>query len=310
VPAAAEALYQRLAPFTGLAIVSGAAISFRGTVAHHRGALALVAGRAQEAAALLAQAAAAHERLGAEVWRLRSQHWLARAWLALGGSGRRAAALELLAGTAAAARALGTDSLAAAADAAAHAAGAPPATAGRFARDGGLWTLSYAGVVVRMRHAKGLGDLAVLLGRPGQPVSAADLIAASGAGAQALASLRLGADEVLDATARQQIRARLDDLAGDIAEAQDWADPERAARARAERDTLLHELSAAAGLTGRPRLLGDQGERARKTVTARIRDVISRIDRVHPALGSHLRATITTGTSCTYSPTAPVTWDL
>ena len=44
--AAAEGLYQGLAPFTGLAVVSGAAISFRGAVAHHRGALALVAGHA------------------------------------------------------------------------------------------------------------------------------------------------------------------------------------------------------------------------------------------------------------------------
>jgi tetratricopeptide (TPR) repeat protein len=339
VPAAAAALYHGLAPFTDLAVVSGAAISFRGAVAHHRGALALAAGRPAEAAALLAQAADTHDRLGAEVWRLRSHYHLARAWLALSddpaalsdtapdspatpggtdpryatpppGLGRRAAALELLAGTAAAARAMGMDSLAAAADAAAHAAGAPPATAGRFARDGGLWTLSYAGATVRMRHAKGLSDLAVLLGRPGQPVSAADLIAASDADGQALASLRLGADEVLDATARQQIRTRLDDLAEEITEAEDWADPERASRARTERDALLHELSAAAGLAGRPRLLGDQGERARKTVTARIRDVISRIERVHPALGSHLRATITTGTSCAYSPPAPVTWDL
>ncbi|HEV8222578.1 MAG TPA: AAA family ATPase [Streptosporangiaceae bacterium] len=339
VPAAAAALYHGLAPFTDLAVVSGAAISFRGAVAHHRGALALAAGRPAEAAALLAQAADTHDRLGAEVWRLRSHYHLARAWLALSddpaapsdtapdspatpsgtdpryaspppGLGRRAAALELLAGTAAAARALGMDSLATAAEAAAHAAGAPPATAGRFARDGGLWTLTYGGATVRMRHAKGLSDLAVLLGRPGQPVAAADLIAASDAGGQALASLRLGADEVLDATARQQIKTRLDDLAEEIAEAEDWADPERAFRARAERDDLLHELSAAAGLAGRPRLLGDQGERARKTVTARIRDVITRIDRVHPALGSHLRATITTGTSCTYSPPAPVTWDL
>ena len=310
VASAAENLYQGLAPFTGLAVVSGAAISFRGSVAHHRGALALVAGRAGEAAALLTQAAATHDRLGAEVWRLRSHHYLARAWLALGDPGQRAAALELLAGTAAAARALGLDSLAAAAEAAAHAAGAPPATAGRFSRDGGLWTLTYAGTTVRMRHAKGLSDLAVLLGRPGQPVAAADLIAAPDADGQALASLHLGADEVLDATARQQIKTRLDDLAEEIAEAEDWADPERAARARAERDALLDELSAAAGLAGRPRLLGDQGERARKTVTARIRDVITRIDRVHPALGSHRRATITTGTSCTYSPPAPVTWDL
>jgi tetratricopeptide (TPR) repeat protein len=226
------------------------------------------------------------------------------------GPGRRAAALELLAGTAAAARVLGLGTLADAAEAAAHAAGARPATVGRFARDGGLWTLSYAGATVRMRHAKGLSDLATLLSHPGQPVSAADLIAAPDAGGQALAGLRLGADEVLDANARQQIRTRLDDLAEEVAEAEDWADPERAARARAERDTLLHELTTAAGLAGRQRLLGDQGERARKTVTARIRDVISRIERVHPALGSHLRATVTTGTSCAYSPPAPVTWDL
>src|SRR6185437_8500542 len=105
------------------------------------------------------------------------------------GPGRRAAALELLGETTAAARALSLDSLAAAAEAAAYAAGAPPATVGRFARDGGLWTLTYAGSTVRMRHAKGLSDLAVLLGRPGQPVSAADLVAASDAGGQALASL-------------------------------------------------------------------------------------------------------------------------
>jgi hypothetical protein len=310
VPAAAEALYQGLAPFTDLAVVSGAAISFRGAVAHHRGALALAAGRAEEAATLLAQAADTHGRLGAEAWRLRSTYHLARAWLALDDPGRQAAALEQLGETAAAARALGLDSLATAAEATARAAGAPPATVGRFARDGGLWTLTYAGATVRMRHAKGLSDLAVLLGRPGQPVAAADLIGASGADGQALAGLRLGADEVLDATARQQIKTRLGNLAEEIAEAEDWADPERAARARAERDALLHELSAAAGLAGRPRLLGDQGERARKTVTARIRDVIARIDRVHPALGSHLRATITTGTSCTYSPPAPVTWDV
>src|SRR5262249_38981537 len=68
VQTAAAALYQGLAPFSDLAVVSGAAISFRGTVAHHRGALALAAGRAEDAAALLAQAADTHDRLGAEVW--------------------------------------------------------------------------------------------------------------------------------------------------------------------------------------------------------------------------------------------------
>jgi len=112
------------------------------------------------------------------------------------------------------------------------------------------------------------------------------------------------------ATARRQIRARLADLGEDIAEAESWNDPERAARARAERDVLLRELAAAAGPAGQPRLLGDQSERARKTVTARIRDIISRIEQVHPALASHLSESITTGTRCSYSPPTPVTWRL
>ena len=148
-----------------------------------------------------------------------------------------------------------------------------------------MWTLAYGGVTVRMRDAKGLSDLAVLLAVPGRQVPAADLIAAAGAGQAGLADLRMGADEVLDATARRQVRARLASLGEDIAEAESWNDPERAARARAERDALLRELTAAAAPGGQPRLLGDQSERARKAVTARIRDVIGRLEPVHPALG-------------------------
>ena len=188
------------------------------------------------------------------------------------------------------------------------AAGQAPVTGGELVRDGSLWTLSYGGVTVRLRHAKGLADLAVLLAAPGRPVPAAELVAAAGAADQALAGLRLGADEVFDATARRQIRGRLADLDEEIAEAENWADPHRAARARAEKDALLHELASAAGLAGRTRRLGDQSERARKTVTARIRDIIGRIEQVHPALGAHLRASVTTGTHCAYSPATPVSW--
>ena len=165
-------------------------------------------------------------------------------------------------------------------------------------------------MTVQLRDAKGLADLAALLAAPGQHIAAADLVAAAGAGRAGRADLLLGADEVLDATARQQIRARLAELGEDIAEAESWNDPERAARARAERDGLLHEVAAATGLSGRTRLLGDQSERARKAVTARIRDVIGRIDQVHPALGAHLRASVTTGTRCAYAPATPVTWRL
>jgi AAA ATPase domain len=177
--------------------------------------------------------------------------------------------------------------------------------AGTFRRDGALWTLGWAGTSVRMRDAKGLGDLAALLGAPGRQVRRADLAAASGGGEAGRAGLLLGADEVLDQRARRELRERLTGLEEEIDEAERWADPDRAARARQERDALVEELAAATGLGGRSRRLGDQSERARKAVTARIRDVITRIERVHPALGAHLRASVTTGTFCAYSPASP-----
>jgi hypothetical protein len=128
----------------------------------------------------------------------------------------------------------------------------------------------------------------------------------------------VGRDDVLDrlrqavdgAVAGRQIRQRLADLDEEIAEADAWADPERASRARAERDALVSEVASATGLAGRARRLGDQPERARKAVTARIRDVIGRIERVHPQLGAHLRATVTTGMRCGYSPPTPTSWRL
>jgi hypothetical protein len=235
--------------------------------------LAAALGRLEEARGHLERAVAAHERLGARPWALRSRSELER--LAGGGP----------------------------------AAGEPGAGTGVFRRDGALWTLGYGGRTVRMRDAKGLRDLAALLAAPGRPVHAADLVAASAMQAAAPA-LRMGADEVLDDRARSEIRARLLDLEAEVEEAGRWHDPERAARAALERDVLVAELAAASGLGGRARRLGDQPERARKTVTARIRDVLDRIERVHPALGAHLRASVTTGTFCSYSPPAPTAWEL
>jgi hypothetical protein len=179
-----------------------------------------------------------------------------------------------------------------------------------FRRAGGSWTLGYGGTTVTVKDAKGLRDLAVLLRVPGRPVHAGDLLAAAGAGDAGRAALRLGADEVLDDRARRELRARPAELEEEIDQAERWADLERAARATAERDALVQELAAATGLGGRGRLLGDQSERARKAVTARIRDVIARIERLHPALGAHLRASVTTGTWCAYTPAGPAAWEL
>src|SRR5205807_4180024 len=48
-----------------------------------------------------------------------------------------------------------------------------------FRHEGDFWTVAYAGKAVRLRHGKGLGDIAILLANPGKEVHVADLIAAS-----------------------------------------------------------------------------------------------------------------------------------
>ena len=100
---------------------------------------------------------------------------------------------------------------------------------------------------------------------------------------------------------RSQYKARLRALDAQIEEAEDRgsADVETF---RAERAALIHELAAATGLGGRARRLGDPAERARKTVSARVRDALSKIDQVHPELARHLRDTVHMGTHCVSTP--------
>jgi hypothetical protein len=42
----------------------------------------------------------------------------------------------------------------------------------------------------------------------------------------------------------------------------------------------------------------------------RLGDALDRIEKVHPALGRHLREAVSTGTSCCYTPASPVDWEL
>ncbi|RJQ67637.1 hypothetical protein D5S17_33415 [Pseudonocardiaceae bacterium YIM PH 21723] len=55
---------------------------------------------------------------------------------------------------------------------------------------------------------------------------------------------------------------------------------------------------------------GNPAERARTAVTARITDVLRKIDAAHPELAEHLRSSVTTGAQCCYSPDSPTSWVL
>lgn len=178
----------------------------------------------------------------------------------------------------------------------------PSAAPNVFRRDGAVWRLEYAGRVVHTPDSKGMADLAALLARPGEPITALRLAGGDGAGPQ------LGSDPVLDDTARASYRRRLEQLDEEIDRA--VLDGDDAARQAAddERSVLVAELARAAGLGGRARRLGDPGERARSTVTARIRDTLTRIERQHPELGRHLRASVRTGRECVYAPETETRW--
>ncbi len=65
------------------------------------------------------------------------------------------------------------------------------------------------------------------------------------------------------------------------------------------------------GLAGRDRPLGTSTtERARKAVTARLREAIGRIESALPELGAHLDRSVLTGTQCRYEPAERLTWTL
>lgn len=262
--------YDRLLPYRSLFGVEGIGAALHGSVEYHLGILADTLGRAEEAREHLEAAVARNTAIGAPALAARAQRALERI------GGRRPARNS-------------------------------------FRIEGEYWSLSYDGDTVRLKDAKGLHDIATLLARLGREVAALDLATERGPTTTSRAE-GLGpqghAGEVLDEHARDAYKARVASLEEEIAEAETFGDLARAERAREERDVIARELASAYGLGGRPRRTGDPAERARSAVTQRIREAIKRISDVHPSLGRHLRASIRTGTFCSYAPEVPVTWDL
>jgi hypothetical protein len=156
----------------------------------------------------------------------------------------------------------------------------------------GVWIIGAA----PMRPLKGFGYVHRLLSCPGVPVAALELASAR---TPTVVQMPLA---VSDRQALAAYRKRLADLDTELAQAREWSDLGRLDTLEIERDALLAELSAAAGLGGRVRHTGSSAERARVAVTKAITAAIDRIIAVDPGLGRHLAATVHTGASCCYQP--------
>lgn len=172
--------------------------------------------------------------------------------------------------------------------------------ANAFVRAGDMWQITFGGVAAGVAASKGMDDLAVLLAKPGRDVHCIEL-----AGAKVEQS---ETGEVIDAVARRQYEARIRELQLEIDDAEAHNDRGRVEHAQHEFDALVEHLTAAIGLSGRTRTSGGSAERARSTVTHRIRSALRRIGEAHPQAGRHLEGSITTGTFCRYEPQHPVDW--
>jgi tetratricopeptide (TPR) repeat protein len=188
-----------------------------------------------------------------------------------------------------------------------------------FRKEGEYWTIACDGLVLRLKDAKGLHYLANLLRRPGQEVHALDLVSEA-AGARTPAAATHGLTRaacangrtgpLLDPRAKAAYRERLAALREEQEEAERFNDPGRATRAREEIEILTQQLASAVGLGGRDREAASEAERARLTVTKRIKDVLVKIRAGHPTLGHHLMGSVKTGYFCTYTPPPdrPIPW--
>ncbi len=268
--AAAIRLAADLAPYEALWAVDGMGGAVFGVVAEQLGRLAAYLGQPGEAARFLATARDRYEQAGAPALRARLD--------ALAVPQPRATA-ELP---------------------------GPADGVGLLRRTRQVWLAEWRGRRSIVPDSKGIRDLAVLLARPGEAVTALELVEAAGGPPAAAAGGSLG--PVLDATARRAYQQRLADLESELAEAEDNADIGHVERLRAERSMLAAELADALGLGGRARFAGDPAERARKAVTMRIRAAINTIAAQDDTLARHLRNTIRTGRLCSYQPKETVSW--
>jgi hypothetical protein len=145
------------------------------------------------------------------------------------------------------------------------------------ARRGRRWLFRLGARSVEVAHSVGMIHLATLLSNPGSEVPAVEL----------------AGRPFLDDAAAHDYRVRLAALQREID-----GEADHAARARAELERLLAELTAA---------VGDQqwqgsDERARVSVGKAIRRAVARVEAADPVIGRALSTSVHTGLRCYYRP--------
>ncbi|HEY7483642.1 MAG TPA: AAA family ATPase [Streptosporangiaceae bacterium] len=306
-PDLAREAYELLAPYAELPIMPSLAVTCLGSAERPLGLAALAFGRPDLAIEHLDRAVAANRLLGNLPVTAIAMTDLAEALLRRGHAADRERAVELLAAARQDAAALGMTARSAAWQGRLHDLAARSAT---IRRQGRHWQLALDGHHAIVPHRIGMTYLARLLTNPGQEISALELAVDA---TSPVASLTASTHQpMIDDQARAAYRRRAAELTDELAEAERNADLARAERLRAELEALVDELERVSAKGGRTRTFADPQERARTAVRKAIKRAIDEITTVDPTTGNLLQSSVTTGTTCCYTPDPeqPLTWSL
>jgi hypothetical protein len=167
-----------------------------------------------------------------------------------------------------------------------------------FRKEGDFWSVAFEGKTVRIKDGKGAQYLSYLLSEPGRDFSAVELLhAVSGA---TVVTVRGSAGEAIDEHARAQYKARALEIQDELGEARALNDSGRVAVLQEELELLADQMTAATGLGGRRRLVGDTSEKARKSVSAAVGRTVRQIAASHKSLGEYLRKHVSSGAALSY----------
>jgi TolB-like protein len=171
----------------------------------------------------------------------------------------------------------------------------------RMKDESDFWEFEFSGKTIRTATVKGFSDIKKLIHQTGTPFHCTELM-----GVAVLSD----EERVIDEKAKQEYRQKITSLQHEIESAENNQDFAKAEILQDEYEQLIEYLSGVMGLNNRTRQTGSTVEKARSAVTWRIRNAISKIEQIHPALGKHLSNSIKTGTFCSYEPEMAVVWIL
>ena len=186
-----------------------------------------------------------------------------------------------------------------------------------FRHVGEYWDLAYdSGELFRVKHVKGLGDMARLLRNPGREISAAELMGLA-TGGSSMGATR--ADGLViddggglprgDADTRDAIEDALEDIREKIGAATGRGDIDAVTELRDQETKVVQFRSEVVDKRGRSRSSGSTRGNARTAVSNRIATAIHAIQLHDTAMATHLDNSIRRGLTVVYEPEKRLPWE-